>query len=636
VTPAAIAARHVCLAAQPRSVHGSPDTLVVRGVEATLVVTEKLAGAIVRAVSGKSNAKAIEAAIKSAAKGFGTSKLAAPIERELLHGAMLGAADSWFETETGSPVKVETFATLHGSTGKLLEDLHRMVLSDRTFLASDTGFAGRPLKEAINAFLKKKAVTRDAFDAMEKEAQRRAFTVAGMANDAMVSTVKRELIRQVAVGADLREFGKHAAKRFEAAGWVPANPSHVETVFRTNVLGAYNGGRVRQMAQPEVLAVRPYWQSLPVGDGPPRQRPTHRMFVLLASDPFWQDASPPYGYNCLLPWVPVAGPVIGAARSFYRGQAFELATANGRRLAVTANHPVLTARGMVAAKLVREGDQLLRYLGQARVSLLRLGAQWHEHDAPLTADQVFRSLAEAEPVERAQVRADDFHGEAERFVGEIDVVGSYRKLLHDRQAAGTQQPGELALESTNALRAVHGPGASVSASRLDATVRAFHGAPGAAALPLDAGAIRLEAPPLDQLGGASTADLYALLGEHALHNLPADAEIVRQLLDRGAGVVAGDEVVGVREFYFAGHVFDFEAASAAGGGLILADDVLVGNCRCRVRSLSVRQGAPMVQSGGSIHGLPDPGFTSGLGALFEGPLPTGLPANDPSPAPAND
>jgi hypothetical protein len=295
---AAAAARHVCLAAQPRSVHGSPDTLVTRGVDATLAVTAQLAEAIVRAVSGKSSAKAIEAAIESTAKGFGTRKLAAPIERELLHGALLGAADSWFETKTGSPVKVETFATLHGATGKLLEDIHRMVLSDRTFLASDTGFAGRPIKEAINAFLKKKAVTRDVFDAMEKEAQRRAFTVAGMANDAMVSTVKRELIRQVAVGADLREFGKNAAKRFEAAGWTPANPSHVETVFRTNVMGAYSGGRVRQMTQPEVLAVRPYWQSLSVGDGPPRQRPTHRTFVLLASDPFWQEASPPYGYNC--------------------------------------------------------------------------------------------------------------------------------------------------------------------------------------------------------------------------------------------------------------------------------------------------------------------------------------------------
>ncbi len=280
MTPAA-AARQICFAAQPKSVHGTPDALVERGVDATLSVTEQLAEAIVRAVSGKSSAKAIESAIKGAAKRFGTGKLATPIERELLHGAMLGALDSAHEVETGHAVKVETFAALHS-----------------VLLAADTGFAGRPIKEAINAFLKKKAVTREVFDAMEKEAQRRAFTVAGMASDAMVATVKRELIRQVAVGADLREFGKNAAKRFEAAGWVPANPSHVETVFRTNVMGAYSGGRVRQMTQPEVLAVRPYWQSLSVGDGPPRQRPTHRTFVLLASDPFWQDACCPYGYNC--------------------------------------------------------------------------------------------------------------------------------------------------------------------------------------------------------------------------------------------------------------------------------------------------------------------------------------------------
>ena len=56
------------------------NMLITRGVEATLAVTEQLALAIVRAVSGKTSAKAIEAAIKSAAKGFGTRKLAAPIE----------------------------------------------------------------------------------------------------------------------------------------------------------------------------------------------------------------------------------------------------------------------------------------------------------------------------------------------------------------------------------------------------------------------------------------------------------------------------------------------------------------------------------------------------------------------------
>lgn len=277
VSRAAIEARHVCLAAQPSTVFGSPDTLVQRGAAAFLAVTERLAEALVKAVAGKTSAAAIKSAIDGAAKRFGHQPLAGPVRRELLHGAMLGALDASAETERGRPVPVERFA------------------------AGDTRFAARPLAEAIKSFLQKEPVTRDVFDKMEADAQRRAFTVARAANAEMVKTIKRELIRQVATGADLRDFGKHAAKRFEAAGWTPANGSHVETVFRTNVVNAYSGGRVRQMSQPEVLEVRPYWQILGAGDGPPRQRRTHQAVhgvVLLASDPFWQKACPPFGYNC--------------------------------------------------------------------------------------------------------------------------------------------------------------------------------------------------------------------------------------------------------------------------------------------------------------------------------------------------
>lgn len=274
----------ILLAAQPSSVYGSPDTLIERGVESTLSVTAELAGAIVKAVEGKTTKAAIEGAINGAAKRFGTGKLVAPIRRELLHGSLLGALDAFYESETDRFIEVESFRT--GPRPIILLGL------------TDTKFAVRPLADAIKAFLSKEAVTRDVFDQMEAAAQRRAFTVANAANQEMVRTVKRELVRQLAVGADLAEFGKHAAARFESAGWTPANPSHVETVFRTNVLGAYSGGRIRQMTQPIVLETRPFWESVPVGDGPPRQRRTHRNFVLRAKDPFWLKCCCPYGFNC--------------------------------------------------------------------------------------------------------------------------------------------------------------------------------------------------------------------------------------------------------------------------------------------------------------------------------------------------
>lgn len=273
----------ICLAAQPSTIFGSPDVMVSRGVEDTLGATAALADAIVKAVSGKTSASAIKSAIDGAARRFGSAKIAKPIERELMHGRLLGALDAWHEAETDRFVPVESFGVRRGS-----------ILLGPT----DTNFAARPLAEAIRKFLERKVVTRDVFDEMERAAQRRAFTVANAANEEMVRTVKRELVRQIAVGADLADFGKHAAARFESAGWTPANPSHVETVFRTNVIGAYSSGRIQQMTQPEVLDFRPFWESVPVGDGPPRQRATHRNFVLRASDPFWQTACAPYGYNC--------------------------------------------------------------------------------------------------------------------------------------------------------------------------------------------------------------------------------------------------------------------------------------------------------------------------------------------------
>ena len=276
----------ICFAAQPSTVFGSPDVMVQRGVEATLAVTASLAEAIVAAVRGKTSASAIKSAIDGSAKRFGTARLEKPIGRELTHGALLGALDAWYEAETDTAVAVESFAARH---------------PDVLLVTRDTKFAARPLADAIKAFLGKEPVTREVFDEMEKAAQRRAFTVAKAANEAMVRVVKQELIRQIAVGADLSEFGKHAAARFESAGWTPANPSHVETVFRTNVIGAYGAGRARQQLQPEVLAVRPFLEWLGVGDGPPRQRPTHAAMhgvVLRASDEFWRRAYPPAGYNC--------------------------------------------------------------------------------------------------------------------------------------------------------------------------------------------------------------------------------------------------------------------------------------------------------------------------------------------------
>ena len=297
---------HVCFAAQPESTFGSPETLVERGVRKGASAMKKLGEEIGEAVSTKVTARTIRNAIDSAAKGFDLSVIADPIERELLHGGMLGALDVDFEAEEETEVAVERFSDLHSASASEHQSESAATLRSswlvRTLQAeTDTIFASRPLDDAIRSFVQLEVLSEDAFEKLTEAAKRQAFTVARLAREELVRDVKRELLRQLAVGADLRTFRKFMNARLVAAGWVPANPSHVETIFRTNVVRAYNGGRVRQMTQPSVLKARPFWQILTANDGSPRQRPNHRKAhgrVLRADDEFWQKAFPPFGYNC--------------------------------------------------------------------------------------------------------------------------------------------------------------------------------------------------------------------------------------------------------------------------------------------------------------------------------------------------
>lgn len=279
---------HVCFIAQPRSVFGSPEDLVERGTRSLAEQTAALGRAIVDRIGEKTGPKAIRDAIDAAGRAWPRERFAEPLSRELERGLMLGALDSDWEARNNERIAPASFAELHAP---------RLLREGDT----DPAFAKRPQIDAGRAFIEKDIVTRDVFDSMTKSAQRRSFTVANATTNEVVRSVKRELVRQIAKGADLRDFRKFALQRLESAGWTPINPSHAEVVFRTNVATAYNSGRYRQMSQPKVLALRPFWQIITVNDGPPRQRKTHRaahLVVLAADDEFWQTGFAPFGFNC--------------------------------------------------------------------------------------------------------------------------------------------------------------------------------------------------------------------------------------------------------------------------------------------------------------------------------------------------
>jgi hypothetical protein len=280
---------------EAEAVNGSPETIIDTGVADGAAVTGHWVSMIGLAVDGLATADAIMQALADAIPPSAVKLFADPVQQGLTHGVMLGAMDSAYEVSTGNEIAAPAF-----------EEPESVQATSRRLAAPPSpfkflGFDALPYDTAVAKFLELKPVTRRVFDALDAKAQQKAFTIAGLGKKSMLKVAQQELARQVAEGADLRDFRRFVEARLESNGWTPKSPSHVETIFRTNVQKAYSAGRLEHMMRPSVLKVRPFWQVVGVGDGPPRERPKHAQNnnrVMRADSPAWKGKIPPWGFNC--------------------------------------------------------------------------------------------------------------------------------------------------------------------------------------------------------------------------------------------------------------------------------------------------------------------------------------------------
>lgn len=281
------------------AVFGSVEPLVEKGTREGARATAKWVAAMLDAVdAGPYTAPALHKRLTQAAARLDLEGFAAAAGRRMIVGLALGALDADWEAENDRVIKPPAFSItteMRAQGEEAIELARRQAYK----LEDESSFVTSPFNEAMRFFRSKKVMSKRAFDRLSGEAKRRAFTISGMASKSVLEVAHMELTRQLETGGDLRAFRAALAERYELAGWVASNPSHVETVFRNAVVGSYASGRDAQMRQPEVLEARPYWQIMGVGDA--RTRETHRAAhgkVLAASDPFWKKAPLPWGHNC--------------------------------------------------------------------------------------------------------------------------------------------------------------------------------------------------------------------------------------------------------------------------------------------------------------------------------------------------
>lgn len=480
----------------------------------------------------------------------------------------------------------------------------------------------------------------DFYDRVEA-ARKQAWTMSKLSDLDHIQRIKDSLEKAIAEGTSFDNWRK--ANLADLQG-LPK--SYQETVFRTAVQSSYNAGRWAHFR--DHAERRPILRYTAINDS--RTRPAHRALhglMMPVDDPRWQTLAPPGGFNCFLPGTTVRGAFELGLKSRYTGEAIEITAGTGDRLAVTANHPVLTRRGWLPAHQIKEGDYLLAYSGVVNPLLARV---FNNQYPPAPVEDVFEALR-ADGFGIADIAAFQFHGDTHLRESEVHVAGRNAHLIARMQTAGVHGikqfhlvgagarfPGQLAGDGAAQPDVLHGAfftqntahvAARTTNSLCHATLAAAkhlavflkdaftQGArlftrriPRGGQLALRAAGSGFDGEPLDGLRFALTAPCNTMRQQTLADNLTADTVALGETVFTLPGNIGFDDavyhrirqevagfaetaVVGVRRFHYSGHAYDFQTKN----GLIVAGNIVVHNCRCTLMSLSERQAKGMGYTG---------------------------------------
>lgn len=152
-------------------------------------------------------------------------------------------------------------------------------------------------EEALRWLRSRVPMGEGAWRALSEAARKRAFMVAGLAHESMVAQVQAALEAALRDGSTLEDFAAQVGASLEAS-WL--NPTaRLETIFRTNIMSAYNAGRYAQATDPDTAATRPFWRFVATLDTrtAPQCRAAHGV-ILPADDPWWSTHYPPMHHRC--------------------------------------------------------------------------------------------------------------------------------------------------------------------------------------------------------------------------------------------------------------------------------------------------------------------------------------------------
>lgn len=174
---------------------------------------------------------------------------------------------------------------------------------------SPADFAGadvfsQPFGEQIAFLRQKRGKPTKAWTDSMRGVHDRAFAIAGATDMAMLGDFQNALADAMENGGTLETFRKDFDAIVARYGWQYKGKRGWRTrvIFETNMRTSYMAGRLKQMRDPDVLKLRPFWQYRHGETRKPKiPRPQHQAWhglVLRHDDPFWETHFPPNDWLC--------------------------------------------------------------------------------------------------------------------------------------------------------------------------------------------------------------------------------------------------------------------------------------------------------------------------------------------------
>ena len=268
----------------------------------------------------------------------------------------------------------------------------------------------------------------------------------------------------------------------------------------------------------------------------------------------------------------VAAKVTKMMRFRYDGSIYRIKFADGRLLAVTENHMILTSRGFVTANRLQNMDDVVD------CSLLDgvIPQRPDMNNGPATAEQIFSALSKSSQCTTASMPSSTeyFHGDGKFNTGEIDIISADGFLGDNFKSSKLNKSFNLSLNARG-LDGYHSGVGNLN-SMLIALSSASDGIMGG----LGISDIFFSTPTAHHKSGSlsRSSNYDARFKKASSDNCPGDIEPLREFVLGNPRFVKFNKIVSIDVEPFHDYVYDLETMATS----YVSNGVISSNCRCTI------------------------------------------------------